>query len=78
MTLTIDLTPEQEARLQKEAARHGLDPTDYARRLFDRLVIEDSEEAWEADLDALTEGHETLPVLAPQATTRAHIYGERG
>ena len=35
MTLTIELTPEQEARLSAEAIRYGVDAQTYAlRRLF--------------------------------------------
>ena len=30
MTLTIDITPEMETRLQQEAARHGQEPAAYA------------------------------------------------
>jgi len=33
MTLTVDLTPEEVARLSAEAAEHGLDISEYARRL---------------------------------------------
>lgn len=36
MTLTIQLTPEQEARLRERAARQGQDATDYARSLIDK------------------------------------------
>jgi hypothetical protein len=34
VALTIELTPEEEARLQEEAQRAGVDPTDYAHRLI--------------------------------------------
>jgi hypothetical protein len=36
MSLTIDLTPEAEARLREEAGRVGVDPADYARRVIER------------------------------------------
>jgi hypothetical protein len=36
MTLTIELTPDQESRLRERAARQGQDPADYARALIDR------------------------------------------
>ncbi len=35
MTLTIELTPEEEARLLEEAQRAGVAPSDYVRRLID-------------------------------------------
>jgi hypothetical protein len=37
----------------------------------------DSEEAFEADLDALAEGSDDLPILAPEATSRRSIYEGR-
>lgn len=76
MTLTIDLPPEVEKRLKAQAQAQGLDTVEYALRLFSRMVDMDSEEAWEADLDALTEGYEKRPVLAPEATSRAAIYAD--
>ena len=33
--LTVTLTPEYESRLKSEAARHGLDPNDYAVKLIE-------------------------------------------
>ena len=76
MTLTIQLRPEIEKRLREQAQQHGEELTAYASHLFERFVDMDSEEAWEADLNALTEGHERLPVLAPESTTRAGIYAD--
>jgi hypothetical protein len=78
MTLVLELAPEQERRLRREAEQRGLKTEEYARQLLDRLACEDSDEAWDADLDALTEGHQRLPVLAPEATMRDNIYGARG
>jgi hypothetical protein len=34
MTLTIELTPEEEARLQAAARGRGVDPAEFARRLL--------------------------------------------
>src|SRR5579862_228226 len=34
MTLTIELTPEEEVRLAEEAQRAGVEPADYAHRLI--------------------------------------------
>jgi len=36
MTLTIELTSEQEARLRDQADRAGLDPGDFVLQLIDR------------------------------------------
>jgi hypothetical protein len=38
----------------------------------------DSEEEWEADMRALSEGSEALPVLPEEAFSRESIYGARG
>ena len=46
MTVTIDLFPEEERRLQERAARHGQDLTAYLRRII------------REDLDAPTSGGE--------------------
>jgi hypothetical protein len=41
MDLTIDITPELEARLREEAARHGVDPRQYViNMLRERLKTE--------------------------------------
>jgi hypothetical protein len=76
MTVTIDIRPEVVTRLREQAQKQGIDVADYTARLFERMVDLDSEEAWEADLDALTEGYEKLPVLSPEATTRAAMYAD--
>jgi hypothetical protein len=38
MTLAIELAPEALARLEKEAARENLDPSEYAKRLIERQL----------------------------------------
>jgi len=51
MTLAIELTPEQEARLRSEAAGRGLDPEQYALQLLGRALSEapaDDTGEWEA------------------------------
>ncbi len=40
MTLIIDLTPEEEARLQAAARRQGIDPAECARRLLQQNLPE--------------------------------------
>ncbi|MFN3651425.1 MAG: hypothetical protein ACK47B_17755 [Armatimonadota bacterium] len=36
MTITIQLSPEQESQLRERAARQGQDPADFARGLIER------------------------------------------
>src|SRR5437879_658168 len=38
MSLVIDLAPEVESRLEKEAARNGAKPAEYAGRLIERSL----------------------------------------
>lgn len=78
MTLTIELTEEQEARLAAQARAHGMNVEEYARLLLDRGMNDDSLEAWEEDMRALSEYSERIPVLKPEAFTRESIYGARG
>ena len=78
MTLILELNDEQEQKLRSAARLLGLNAEEYARLLVDRFTEEDQDEAWLADLDTLTEGSGTLPVLSEDATTREHIYGSRG
>ncbi len=35
MTLTIDISPEAEARLEQDATKRGQDPIEYARKSFE-------------------------------------------
>ena len=37
MTLTLDLTPEQEARIQTMSHAMGIEPTEFLRRMIDDL-----------------------------------------
>ena len=59
MTMTIDISPEAKARLDTEAARHGLAADEYARESFQiwlSLTIPepDTEEALFKDIQALS------------------------
>lgn len=78
MTLIVELSAEQKRKLDRAARQRGMKAEEYASQLLERLAAEDSDDAWEADLDALAEGSEQLTVLAPDATTRAHVYESRG
>jgi len=41
MTLMIPLQPELEVQLKQSAARHGVDPVEYARRLIEERLAAD-------------------------------------
>ena len=41
MTLMIPLQPQLETRLKQIAARHGVDPAEYARRLIEECLAAD-------------------------------------
>ena len=43
MTLTVDISPQVEARVQKEAARHKLSPEAYVAQLVTGALPEDDE-----------------------------------
>lgn len=77
-TLTIELSSEEMARLESQAKAQGVGTVEYAQRLFRQLIEADPDEAWEADMRALSEGSENLPVLSLEDTSRESIYGARG
>lgn len=89
MTLTIDLGPEQEARLLQEAARQGLDARDYVRRLIEShlpphsvappLTTTASPQERARAFRAWAESHRRdTPLLSDDAISRESIYSERG
>jgi hypothetical protein len=55
MTLTIDLSPEVERRLRDEAARMGLDESEYARRVIERSLPLKAGAVDQATLDLFAE-----------------------
>jgi hypothetical protein len=88
MTLTIDLPPETENRLQQEAAKHGLDPGDYARVLIEQnlpprqtvggeLWYTLTPEEWIRQTREWAESHRDWPILPPEAYERASFYEGR-
>ena len=88
MSLTIQLPPELEVRLRREAERHGMEPGEYAARLLrDRLPATEPKpslwntlppEEWARQFREWAESHRELPVLPPEAMERESFYGERG
>lgn len=86
MTLTIDLPPELEERLQEESAREGLPAEEYARKVLEeRLLpagVDASSDANGDRLRAFSEwvgGHagQSGPPLSDEAISREGIYRER-
>lgn len=83
MPINIELRPEVEALLGREAAAKGLSVEAYVEDLIERQVSRPSEEGSHIDLeelervlDVLSEGSEDRPALPPEAYTRESIYQE--
>ena len=79
MRLTIDLTPEVERCLKARAQEQGVSLAVYVQTLIEQMVVLESPsvvalQAFEADMDTLAEGSETLPVLPPEAYSRESIF----
>lgn len=86
MTLTIDLPPALEERLQEESAREGLPAEEYARKVLEeRLLPAGADAAPEENGDRLRAfrewvgGHagHSAPPLPDEAISREGIYRER-
>ena len=88
MTLTIELTPELEERLQHEAARQGVASELYARQLLEERLLPTQElpfwarasrEEWVKAFNEWMDSHDpNLPPLPDEAYSRESFYGERG
>jgi hypothetical protein len=90
MTLTIDLPPELERRLAREAEQRGLSISEYTRCLIEQQLPPQQEQKkslwetltpdeWEQAFDEYLASHDpTKPPLPPEAFERASFYGERG
>jgi len=82
MPISIELKPEVEERLGREASARGVSMEAYVEDLIERQVsgtgkapsvgLEDLDRV----LDALAEGSEGRPTLPPEAYTREGIYQE--
>lgn len=86
MTLTIDLPPALEERLQEESAREGLPAEEYARKVLEERLLPAGADAASGEngdrLRAFSEwvsGHagHTSPPLSDEAISRESIYRER-
>jgi predicted transcriptional regulator len=88
MTLTIDIPPELEQRLQQEAKQRGVEAEDYARMLLEELLLSNGERPlwktakkneWLRKFNEWMDSHDpALPPLSEEATSRESIYGDRG
>jgi hypothetical protein len=88
MTLIIELTPELEQRLRREAAKFGMEADAYARALIEQqlpLLPPEGASRWETlspeewirETREWIETHRDWPVLPPGADDRASIYEGR-
>ncbi len=84
VTLTLDLSPDTEARLRQQAARRGLQAEELALQLLESSVppirgaAELTDEEFDALLDEMSEGMgPNKPPLSDEATSRAGLYDER-
>ena len=73
MTLTVELSQEEEARLEIASRSHGTDPVTYAKQLVTEHLpaTVPTVEAFQAILGRLAR---TLPVIPADKQTREYIY----
>jgi hypothetical protein len=80
MSIRINLTPELEARLEREARAQGLPPEGLAERLLEGALSGPSDpksltvESFHQMLDQMAKGSETLPDLPLETFTRESYY----
>jgi hypothetical protein len=81
MPIHLELKPEVEERLGREASAKGVSVEAYVEDLIERQVAGQSEGTYRVDmeevdrvLDALSEGSEVRPAPPPEAYTRESIY----
>jgi hypothetical protein len=82
MTVTIDLTPDLEARIQAQAVAAGVSLEAYVQSIIEAAALlpvgdRPTLKEFEAAMDEMAEGSEEIPVLSPEATSRESIYGHR-
>jgi hypothetical protein len=82
MTIKIEFTPEQEAKLTAQARRQGLDLSELVKRLVTENLSKGEEKGIRGltaeerikAMDALAERNRGLPVLPDEAFDRDNIY----
>ena len=88
MTLTVQIPPELEKRLEAEASEHGLTTAEYVRDILERMFVSHGQaplwvtankEEWLKAFNAWMDSHDpTLPPLSEEGISREGLYGERG
>ena len=83
MPIHLELKPEVEERLGREASAKGVSVEAYVEDLIEQQIIRPHEEAsrigleeFDRVLDALSEGSNGSPAPPPEAYTRESIYRE--
>jgi hypothetical protein len=81
MTIVLDLKPEVEERVVAQAQAQGVPLETYLASLIEAQVTpleppRPSLEQFLAELEAIAEGTDDIPVLPPEALTREAIYGD--
>ena len=83
MSISIELKPEVEERLGREASARGVSVAEYVEDLIEQQVSRQSEGIPHVDmeevdrvLDALSEGSDAHPAPPPESYTRESIYRE--
>ena len=82
MSIVVELEPEFEERLRKQAAELGVPVQKYVEDLLRREAVESpagqpSLAEFEADWAGFPEGLDHIPPLPSEALSREAIYGER-
>ena len=85
MTITIELSPEVEARLAAQAEARGMAVEAYAAKILEENLLNFATgtgvltlETVEKMTEELTRGSENLPILPPEANNRKFYYEDRG
>lgn len=80
MSIRINLTPELESRLEREARAKGLPPEGLAERLLEEALSSHAQprrltvESFHRMLDEMAKGSEALPDLPLESFTRESYY----
>jgi len=79
MSIIINLKPEAQAELTRQAAAHGVQPEDYAANLLEAAVHLETPGKLTPDqlnrtLQELTQFSEKIPLLPDEALTREDLY----
>jgi hypothetical protein len=81
MTITINIKPETEAELARQAEMHGMDVPAYAATILEQatkptesLVTDSSIEEFEKSLDRIAQFSDKIPALPDEAFSRESIY----